>query len=199
MGDGSAETRRSAAGKSLWGRVYRARILAGLEVCRRCGNRDHLECPLTFDHIVAVSLGGAGDISNVTILCVTCNHLKDQQRWDQRSLKAEEDVAPPDRQWSKLAYADLFRRRYECVECGGWWIAKTNRRMSIHPTADGMERCPGTHRRVPDGSVAAVLEHSWKLAGHSDESSLPVVPQPRVAVERVVDSTRDRRVVWSSG
>lgn len=91
-----------------WFKVYRERMLLGLEYCRRCarmgehyaGSKDN---PLTFGHLVPNSQGGRYTLNNVTILCQECNQLQGTSWWGWlRSLAAEERHAPPERRWSVL-------------------------------------------------------------------------------------------------
>lgn len=76
--------------KRGWAKLYRARILAGLEHCRVC----HLvSTELTFDHLIPVSRGGKGKIDNITIMCVTDQHLKADAIWpDLISLAEEQEI-----------------------------------------------------------------------------------------------------------
>lgn len=80
--------------------VYRLRIAAGLERCRRCSTPDQL----TFAHLVPNIDGGRLSFGNVTIMCRSCN-WSDGPRLvtDAVSLQAEERAAPRERQWTRIA------------------------------------------------------------------------------------------------
>jgi 5-methylcytosine-specific restriction enzyme A len=54
--------------------------------CQSCGKTD-LQTKLTVDHIVALTLGGSNDISNLQTLCHSCNSRKNNKvdpRFQQR-------------------------------------------------------------------------------------------------------------------
>lgn len=74
--------------KSAWGRRYRRRIKALLEVCRVCGVRTEW---LTFDHIVPFAYGGMGTMDNMTILCEPCQQRKGCQYWGGLKSLAQEE------------------------------------------------------------------------------------------------------------
>jgi 5-methylcytosine-specific restriction endonuclease McrA len=43
--------------------------------CQSCG-KQQLETNLTIDHIIPLACGGSNDISNLQVLCFTCNRKK---------------------------------------------------------------------------------------------------------------------------
>jgi hypothetical protein len=83
-----------------WSRIYRNRMDLGLEHCRQC----HTNRDLTFDHIRPRSLRGSGrSMSNLTILCFSCNTRRGNRPARVLvSLADEEAAAPPERRWSQL-------------------------------------------------------------------------------------------------
>jgi 5-methylcytosine-specific restriction endonuclease McrA len=54
--------------------------------CLCCGSQE----PLTVDHVIPLSLGGANSIDNIQPLCESCNLLKDQGTTDYRCDTREE-------------------------------------------------------------------------------------------------------------
>jgi 5-methylcytosine-specific restriction endonuclease McrA len=77
-----------------WFRRYRARINAGLELCRQCGIRSY---ELRLAHLIAHARGGAYRRDNLTILCPPCDIRQGTQPSPLRSLADEEREygAPP--------------------------------------------------------------------------------------------------------
>lgn len=65
-----------------WARIYRWLMLKGYEHCRVCGSKENL----TFDHIVPRAFGGSNEITNITILCDTCNNTKGHSYWHLEAL-----------------------------------------------------------------------------------------------------------------
>lgn len=54
----------------------------GFESCQICG----ISSNLTFDHIIPKSWGGSNELDNLCILCSACNHTKDNNYMDLKSL-----------------------------------------------------------------------------------------------------------------
>lgn len=100
------------AERQPWHRVYRARMRAGIERCRRCG-RHAPEVVLAFGHIVPHAHGGRYELDNVTILCVHCEKCQGGavQIADLPSLAAEEALAHPSRRWGAIAEQVRFGGR----------------------------------------------------------------------------------------
>lgn len=99
-----------------WAKVYRARMDAGFERCRKCGYTHSL----TFDHIIPASLGGTLAFTNATILCRWCNDKKADAIWSGiKSLAAEEAAGTP---WSAIAnaLARAYDPHQKCQVCGQW-------------------------------------------------------------------------------
>ncbi len=46
--------------------------------CQSCG-KQHGETDLTIDHIIPLARGGSNDISNLQVLCFSCNRKKTDQ------------------------------------------------------------------------------------------------------------------------
>ncbi|MCF7552193.1 HNH endonuclease signature motif containing protein [Pseudonocardia sp. WMMC193] len=154
---GRAESLRRRWKQTAWGRLYRARMRAGLEPCRWCGARDHPSNPLTLDHIIPISADGDSSLDNLTILCEGCNTFKGGRTWALESLAQEEESAPPQRRWAERVSREVYQRRYPCPSCTRPVRADQSSRLVPHPTPDDTNRCPGTRRRVTDDSVTALL------------------------------------------
>lgn len=99
---GSATLRdQSAAYQRL-----RLSILDDEPLCRYCFNRGHVTQADVLDHIIALSLGGTNDRSNLAPACTTCNAAKGKHEtrylrrgYDLASVRHDPDLAV----WFKLA------------------------------------------------------------------------------------------------
>ncbi|MFI6609293.1 HNH endonuclease [Streptomyces sp. NPDC050507] len=60
---------------ALWRRL-RATAIAAQPWCSRCRTTGSLANPLTGDHIVPLARGGTNVLSNVQVLCRSCNSSK---------------------------------------------------------------------------------------------------------------------------
>jgi len=56
----------------IWKKFYRWLMDNGYESCQLCNSKDNL----TFDHIIPWARGGKTEISNMAILCASCNETK---------------------------------------------------------------------------------------------------------------------------
>jgi 5-methylcytosine-specific restriction endonuclease McrA len=82
-----------------WWRTYRARMDAGLEICRLCRERP----ASIFGHLLPDSLGGRFKFSNLTLTCKTCEFNQGNRPISHLpSLAMEEASAPPERRWSRV-------------------------------------------------------------------------------------------------
>jgi hypothetical protein len=81
-----------------WRHIYRARMDAGMELCRLCRRN-----PATrFGHLLAESLGGTAKMSNTTLTCASCEILHDNRTHSIPSLTMEEHRAQPEARWSQV-------------------------------------------------------------------------------------------------
>lgn len=97
--------------RGLWALVYRARMRAGLEVCRDPGCWTTTD--LTFGHIVPHSAGSRFTFANITIQCEPCNRRQGSRiNPNHISLADEEAAAPPERRWVARASAHPHAWRY---------------------------------------------------------------------------------------
>jgi 5-methylcytosine-specific restriction endonuclease McrA len=69
---------RSSASRALWRRVYRSRMNAHLEQCRRPGCS---RWATVFAHIVPHVKGGRFDRSNLALLCRQCDLEQGTEVW----------------------------------------------------------------------------------------------------------------------
>jgi hypothetical protein len=82
------ENGRTRAKQTAWYRYWRARVVAGIEPCRRCGRRGE-----RFGHLIAHVNGGPYKKHNLTILCGSCDDRNaDNDITDLPSLADEESV-----------------------------------------------------------------------------------------------------------
>lgn len=80
-------TARNRVKCRTWFRRYRARINAGMELCRQCGTRS---TELRLAHLVAHAAGGPYRMDNLTILCEPCDVRQGTRPSLLRSLADEE-------------------------------------------------------------------------------------------------------------
>ena len=72
--------------KNIWSRARKRRALVRDygERCLRCGSLKEL----TLDHILPQSAGGSGALTNLQLLCVSCNLRKGTNEIDYRPRRA---------------------------------------------------------------------------------------------------------------
>lgn len=57
---------------NLFNRDMRKEFIKPESICAKCGSNDRLQ----IDHIVSIEKGGKNNVSNIQILCWTCNRQK---------------------------------------------------------------------------------------------------------------------------
>jgi 5-methylcytosine-specific restriction protein A len=87
-------------------RALCARLRALEPLCRYCRNQGRIAAATVTDHIVALSLGGTDDVSNLCPSCLPCNSAKGiverrfaAKGYDHRDIMLDPDLAG----WIELA------------------------------------------------------------------------------------------------